>query len=174
MKINYIKLYGENDFNYQSPASIIEHLCACRKVGANYLINIGPTAQGGVDPLQRELMRVLGKWMSIYGEAIYNGKPHGATCINPKNFVLKTDDYLYFFIHDLGRNGNVNVTSSGKYSGNIAFNRVFERIDSIEWMDNGESLDFTRNDNGAFSFDATGYPYGMSTCVRVAKAKLLK
>ena len=165
---------GENDFNYQSPASIIEHLCACRKVGANYLLNIGPTAQGGVDPLQRELMRVLGKWMSLYGEAIYLGKPHDATCIHPKNFVLKSPDYLYFFIHDLGRNGNVNVTLDGKYSGNIAFNRVFEPIESISWMDNGESLDFATNENGTFTFNATGYPYGMSTCVRVAKAKISK
>ena len=165
---------GESDFNYQSPASIIEHLCACRKVGANYLLNIGPTAQGGVDPLQRELMRVLGKWMSLYGEAIYEGKPHGATCMNPKNFALKTDDYLYFFIHDLGRNGNVNVTAGGKYSGNIAFNRVPECIESIEWMDNGEALNFSWNGDGTFSFNATGYPYGMSTCVRVARAKLSK
>ena len=160
---------GANDFNYQSPLSIIEHLCACRKVGANYLLNIGPTAQGSVDPLQKALMGTLGKWMALYGEAIYQGKPHAATCMNPKNFVLKDDGCLYFFIHDLGRLGDVNVTAGGMYTGGISFNRVAEKIESIKWMDNGEELPFSQSGEN-FSFVASGYPYGMSTCVRVAKA----
>ena len=123
--------------------------------------------------LQGELMRILGKWMSLYGEAVYEGKPYGATTQNAKNFVLKGDGYLYFFVHDLGRNGNVNVTKDGKYSGYLAFNRVPDAIESIEWMDNGEQLSFVQ-DGESFSFNATGYPYGMSTCVRVAKAKISK
>ena len=162
---------GNLDLNYQSPKSIIESLCACRRVGANYLLNIGPTAQGGVDPMQRELMRILGKWMSLYGEAVYEGKPYGATTQNGKNFVLKGDGYLYFFVHDLGRNGNVNVTKDGKYSGYLAFNRVTDAIEGVEWMDNGEKLDFVQQGD-CLSVNATGYPYGMSACVRVAKAKL--
>ena len=32
-------------------------------------------------------------------------------------------------------------------------------------------LDFIQNDN-MLSVNATGFPYGMSTCVRVAKAKI--
>ena len=33
---------GKNDFAYMGPPQIIENLCACRKVGANYLLNVGP------------------------------------------------------------------------------------------------------------------------------------
>ena len=47
---------GEFDINYKSPANLIESLCLSRKVGANLLLNIGPTAQGGVDPYQREFL----------------------------------------------------------------------------------------------------------------------
>ena len=162
---------GENDFNYQSPCSVIEHLCACRRVGANYLINIGPTAQGGIDPMQSALMGVLGKWVALYGEAIYNGKPHPATCMSKKDFALKADGYLYFFIHDLKRTGSPHVTPEGRYCGSIAFNLVSERVTEIEWMDNGERLNFTQSD-GVFSFFATGFPYGTSTCVRVDRAKI--
>jgi len=164
---------GKNDFNYQSPRSIIEHLCACRRVGANYLINIGPTAQGGIDPMQRELMRILGKWMRLYGEAIYRGKPHPATCSHKKNFLLKSEDAIYVFVHDLGRKGNPNVTVGGEIEGDTVFRGVSEPIASITWMDNGEELSFTR-ENDVLAIDATGYPYGMSTCVRVAKATLKK
>ena len=163
--------YGERDFNYQSPKSIIESLCACRRVGANYLLNIGPTEQGGIDPMQKELFRILGKWMSIYGEAIYTPKPYPASCAYTKNFVLKGEEYLYFFIHDLGREGDENVVEQGKFLGDITFDNVGEEISSIFWMDNGEELSYSQND-GSLTFNATGYPYGLSTCVRVAKAKI--
>lgn len=162
---------GKNDFNYKSPKELIETLCSCRKVGANLLLNIGPTAQGGVDPYQRELMKIVGKWIDIYGQAIYEGKPHPATCSNEKNFVLKSDRYLYFFIHELGKKGNKHVTVGEECDNDFVFNNVSEQIESVEWMDNGEALEFTHSDN-VFSLYATGYSYGTSTCVRVAKAKI--
>ncbi len=164
---------GENDFNYQSPRSIIEHLCACRRVGANYLLNIGPTAQGGIEPMQRELMRILGKWMALYGEAIYEGKPHPAKCGADKNFILSGDGYLYVFIHDLGRGGDKNVTVDLFSNGSFTFDGVNESIESVEWMDNGEVLEFAQRD-GALSINATSYDYGTSTCVRVARARIRK
>ena len=39
---------GSEDYNYLSPGAIIGNLCACRKVGANYLLNVGPTAGGAI------------------------------------------------------------------------------------------------------------------------------
>ncbi|MBQ6824052.1 MAG: alpha-L-fucosidase [Clostridia bacterium] len=162
---------GDNDFNYKSPKELIEALCACRKVGANLLLNIGPTGQGGIDPYQRELMNIMGKWMKLYGEAVYLGKPHPATCANGKNFVLKGDGCLYFFIHDLRQSGNKHVTVAGEFNDDFIFQNVAEEIESIEWMDNGQQMVFEQKD-GTFSLDAIGYTYGTSTCVRVAKAKL--
>ena len=162
---------GVNDFNYKSPAELIETLCACRRVGANLLLNIGPTAQGGIDLYQKAVMEVMGKWMKLYGEAVYDGKPHGATCENEKNFVLKGDGCLYFFMHNIGRNGNANVTVGGEASNDYVFDGVTEEIESIQWLDNGEGFDFKREGDRVELF-ATGYPYGMSTCVRVAKAKI--
>ena len=162
---------GCNDFNYKSPKELIETLCSCRRVGANLLLNIGPTAQGGVDPFQKQLMNLIGKWMDIYGEAIYNVKPHPAVCGNVKNFALKSDGYLYFFVHDLTQQGDANVTVEEDCDNDFVFRNVAEEIERVEWMDNGETLGF-KQDDGIFSLYATGYPYGTSTCVRVAKAKI--
>ena len=164
---------GHLDLNYQSPKSIIEHLCACRKVGANYLLNVGPTAQGGIEPIQKALFSILGRWMSLFGESIYETKPYGATSSSAKNFALKGEDAVYFFVHDLGILGDFNVTIDGQYSGALAFNHVPDAIERIEWMDNGETLSFIQNGD-TLTFTATGYPYGVSTCVRVAKASLKK
>lgn len=159
---------GLCDFNYKSPKELIECLCDCRKVGANLLLNIGPTAQGGVEPMQKELMAIIGKWMNIYGEAIYNGKPyahHSAV----RNCILKGDGCLYIFAYDLGKQGSEHVTVSGSYCGPYAFSDIQDEVSSIRWMDNGEELDFMQKGT-SLTVNFTGNPYGRSYCVRVAKA----
>jgi len=164
--------FGHTDFNYKSPKELLESLCASRRVGANYLLNIGPTAQGSVDPYQRELMKLLGGWMQIYGEAIYTGKPYPAYGMG-KNFILKGENCLYLFFFDLVREGNKNVTvrQDGGYCGAYAFENVADAVADVRWMDNGEVLRFAQNDD-LLTVNATGFPYGMATCVRVAKATL--
>ncbi len=159
---------GANDFNYKSPGELIDALCHCRKVGANYLLNIGPTAQGGIDPFQKELFKIIGKWMKLFGEAIYEGKPYHSYGINEKNFILKGDGVLYFFFPDLGKRTLKHVTVEGKFAGAYCFGDVADKIKSVEWMDDGEVLNFTQN-NTLLAIQAEGFPYGKSCCVRVAK-----
>jgi len=163
---------GICDFNYKSPKELIETLCDCRKVGANLLLNIGPGPQGNVIPMQKELMAIIGDWVNIFGEAIYEGKPYESYSIG-RNFILKGEDCLYVFCYDLGIYGSADVTVSGKYSGAYAFSKIADEIDSVYWMDNGEKLDFAQNGENLV-INMTGTPYGMSYCVRVAKAMIKK
>ena len=162
--------FAENDFNIKSPKNLIESLCLCRKVGANYLLNIGPTAQGGIDPLQNEVLKAVGRWMDIYGEAIYQGKPYPGSGIG-KNFILKGEEALYLFFFNLGCVGDENVVLDGNYCGSYSFGNVTDKVKSIVWMDNQEVLEFAQSET-MLAVNATGFPYGMSTCVRVAKAVL--
>lgn len=164
--------YGQGDWNYKSPKELIERLCACRKVGANYLLNIGPEDQGRVNSYQRGLLELVGKWMDIFGEAIYEGRPYAVKNAG-KSFILKSRDgkALYIFAHDLGIAGDSNVTIDGNAMANYVFEGVEDRISSIEWMDNGEKLDFVQKEN-MLGVRMTGYPYGSSYVVRVAKAMI--
>lgn len=161
---------GYNDFNYKSPAELIETLCDCRKVGANLLLNIGPEAQGKIDPMQEQILNIMGRWMKLFGEAVYEGKPCGIGGMG-RNFVLKGDKCLYLFCYDLGKKGNDNVTVGGQYSGAYAFGNVKDCVKSIKWMDNDEQLEFAQKD-GMLAVNLTGTPYGTSYCVRVAKAEV--
>ena len=164
---------GNNDLNYKSPSEIIETLCACRRVGANLLLNIGPKGDGSIGAMEGALMGTLGRWMDKFGEAIYLGRPHTSIAGYSKNFILKSDDSLYLFFHDLGHSGNENVTLDSGKKANSSFSGVFEEIESLEWMDNGEPLEFEKQGSSLF-VNATGYHYGSSYCVRVAKAKIGK
>lgn len=161
---------GYNDFNFKSPSELIESLCDCRKVGANLLLNIGPDAQGGLQKMQASIMEIMGRWMDIFGEAIYEGKPCKYGCIG-KNFVLKGDKCLYIFCYDLAREGSGHVVVGGKYMGAFAFSDIADKVKSIKWMDNDEELEFVQSEN-TLSVNFTGTPYGTSYCVRVAKAEV--
>lgn len=163
---------GLYDFNYKSPGELIETLCNCRKAGANYLLNIGPEAQGKINSYQKELLKLLGRWNKIFGEAIYNGRPYSAGGMG-KNFILKSEDkkHLYIFAFDLGVIGNENVTVGTRYSGSYSFGNVKDKVSSIQWLDNGEKLDFIQNDN-MLCINLTCSDHGSCFCVRVARADI--
>ncbi len=163
---------GHSDFNYKSPKELIETLCDCRKVGANLLLNVGAEKQGKIAGMSKELMLLIGKWMNIFGEAIYEGEVYPCGSIG-RNFVLKGDNCLYIFAYDLGAKGNENVSVGGNYAGVYSFSGINEDIEKIEWMDNKESLKFSCID-GMLTVNLTGMPYGTGYCVRVAKAYIKK
>lgn len=43
--------------------------------GGNYLLNIGPMADGVIAPVFEERLRSLGAWLNVNGEAIYGSRP---------------------------------------------------------------------------------------------------
>ena len=159
---------GGNDFKYQSVSDLIETLCSCRRVGANYLLNIGPDALGEVLPLQRELLLMVGQWVSLFADAVYKPIPSKVQGYG-KDFVLEDDKNYYFFIHNLDIVGDENVTVAQGGSGVRGFSQMKEELQELYWMDNKQHLDFAGNpQNGLFTFFAPGFPYGMNTVVRVA------
>jgi len=164
--------YGAKDVHCKSLAELIETLCACRRVGANYLLNVGPDPEGAITPLQAALMEGIGDWIRYTGNCIYKSKPCGVTGINhTKNFALRDGNTMYFFIHNLPIAGSSHVVVEGGGAGEKTFSGVPSGIKSLCWTDNGESLDY-RYDGDVFVFNATEYPYGTDLVVRVAKAEL--
>ena len=163
---------GHSDFNYKSLPHLIETLCACRKVGANYLLNVGPTGEGEITLLQEALLRGIGDWINLGGGSIYEGKPCGVSCEDaPKNFALRIDNKLYFYVHDLSITGDSNVTVAGGGAGDKVFTGVPGRIKSVKWTDCDGNLAFTQ-DGDKVTINCTGYTYGKSLVVRVAEAEI--
>lgn len=60
------------------PEKIRDHLVNLAKVvsrGGNYLLNIGPRGDGSVVEFEADVLRSMGKWLSLNGEAIYGSTP---------------------------------------------------------------------------------------------------
>lgn len=158
---------GNADFNYKSLPELIETLCACRKVGANYLLNIGPDGDGGVMQMQEALLCGIGDWIRVTGDAFYEAKPCEAKGEN-KDFILKKGNKLYAYIHGLTIQGDSSVTVETANLGWKNFTGIGGKIKSVKWTDNGEALDFKQDGSNASIF-ATGFEYGTQLVVRVAE-----
>jgi alpha-L-fucosidase len=71
MTINGSWGYNTNDMRYKSAQQLIRNLSDITSKGGNYLLNVGPTAEGLIPQPQVERLQAIGKWMRTNGEAIY-------------------------------------------------------------------------------------------------------
>lgn len=55
--------------------AIIKDLVDTVALGGNYLLNVGPTADGMIPAVFEERLRGVGAWLKVNGEAIYASKP---------------------------------------------------------------------------------------------------
>lgn len=64
--------YNKNDKNFKSASEMLRMLADIASKGGNYLLNIGPTADGVFPQESIDRLREIGNWMKINGEAIYS------------------------------------------------------------------------------------------------------
>jgi alpha-L-fucosidase len=163
---------GANDYSFKSPANVIENLASCRKVGANYLLNVGPTATGAIPDYEAASLAVAGRWAEQHALPVYDGKPVPVSC-RGRDFVLEADGKLYWFVYDLRIAGHGQVTVSVGGAGPRVAQGIKQPIKKVSWLDNGEALAFSQNaDAGLATVNFTGYPYGTNLVVRVAEIEL--
>ena len=63
--------YKSYDHDWKSTKTLIHNLIDIASKGGNYLLNVGPTAEGLIPEPSVERLEKIGQWMKINGEAIY-------------------------------------------------------------------------------------------------------
>lgn len=66
--------YNKADNNWKSANTLIYNIIDIAAKGGNYLLNVGPTAEGVIPPESVERLAEMGKWLKVNGEAIYATK----------------------------------------------------------------------------------------------------
>jgi alpha-L-fucosidase len=75
MTINDTWGYKSYDTNFKSTETLVRNLVDIASKGGNYLLNIGPDAQGNVPSSEIERLQQVGRWISVNGESIYGTQP---------------------------------------------------------------------------------------------------
>ena len=63
--------FRKDDTNWKSPAQIAFKLVDIVSKGGNYLLNVGPTADGIIPQASQDNLRTVGRWLKVNGEAVY-------------------------------------------------------------------------------------------------------
>lgn len=66
--------YYEADRNWKTVKQLIQYLVTCASLEGNFLLNVGPRADGTFPPEAIERLQAIGRWMKIHGESVYGSK----------------------------------------------------------------------------------------------------
>jgi alpha-L-fucosidase len=73
--INHTWGYKSYDHDWKSPGTITFKLVDIVSKGGNYLLNVGPMADGMIPKPSQDILRVVGEWLKVNGEAVYGAGP---------------------------------------------------------------------------------------------------
>jgi alpha-L-fucosidase len=70
-ELNHNWGFDQNDSDYKSPSEVLAILLDVASKGGNYLLDVGPTAQGTIPVVARENLLTVGRWLKVNSQAVY-------------------------------------------------------------------------------------------------------
>src|SRR4051794_9825337 len=90
--------YQRADDNWKSAKTVIRNLITCARDGGNYLLNIGPRADGSIPEESVRVLQEVGQWMSKNGDTIYKSDLCQPRRSNYASFT-RTGNTLFMHVH---------------------------------------------------------------------------
>jgi alpha-L-fucosidase len=88
------------DHEWKSVEQLLYSLIRSASNGCNYLLNIGPTAEGIVPEESVERLKIIGEWMKVNGEAIYGAGAGPFPYPFPWGMMTVKDSNLYLIFSE--------------------------------------------------------------------------
>lgn len=100
--------FKSGDNKWKSNETLIRNLIDIASKGGNYLLNIGPKADGTFPEQSIQSLKTIGEWMRVNGEAIYATK---ASDLPQPSWgrITQKGDFLYLFVFDWPKDGKLVV-----------------------------------------------------------------
>lgn len=86
----------ETTQDYMSAAELIELLVDLVSAGGNFLLNVGPNADGTIPVIMQERLEQIGEWLSVNGEGIYASRKLKKSKLE-KVWYTQKDGKIYVF-----------------------------------------------------------------------------
>jgi alpha-L-fucosidase len=98
MTINDHWFHIDRSINYKSTKQLIAYLVRSASADANYLLNVGPLANGEIVPTHAARLRAVGAWLKQNGESVYGTR---AGAIPPTAITVSTRKGDTHYVHVL-------------------------------------------------------------------------
>ncbi|MEO8659562.1 MAG: alpha-L-fucosidase [Bryobacteraceae bacterium] len=63
--------FKKDDHNWKKADDLAYHLVDIVSKGGNYLLNVGPDGEGVIPQPSQQMLRLIGKWLTVNGESVY-------------------------------------------------------------------------------------------------------
>ncbi len=100
--------YKANDHNWKSEEDLVRKLVDIVSKGGNYLLNVGPTAEGLIPQPSVERLEAMGRWLATNGKAIYGCDP-GPVQRVPWCRSTQDGSTVYLHVFDWPADGLLNI-----------------------------------------------------------------
>ena len=100
--------YNAADTHWKSSADLIRKLADICAKGGNFLLNVGPTAEGEFPAACVERLRDMGRWLRTNGDAIY-GTTAGPFAHLSWGVATRKADKLFLHVFDWPKDGQLRV-----------------------------------------------------------------
>ncbi|WP_158972757.1 alpha-L-fucosidase [Paraglaciecola sp. L3A3] len=149
------------DTDWKQPIELLYWLVANVSKGGNFLLNVGPDGEGVIPVESANILKEVGQWLSMNGEAIYDSQPwqvdhEGPTNLSMKGtkhrennkvaFDFKDNDFWFtskankIYVISLA-NPNTNKVSIKSLSGQeIKSIRVLGQDDRVNWQQGPDAI----------------------------------
>ncbi len=147
--------YTVSDDEWKSVKAILIQLITCANQGGNYMLNIGPRADGSVQDEAVHLLQQIGKWMDENGEAIYGSEPISERW-HPYAKYTRKGNTLYIHVH-FWPAATLATKTLALYQPPtvLSIGGVRAKVKSARLLASGKTVDFVQDD---VSLRFTGLP----------------
>jgi alpha-L-fucosidase len=104
--------YKWYDENWKSTKTLVQYLTDIASKGGNFLLNVGPTAEGEIPQPSIKRLKAIGTWMKVNSESIYGTTASPFFKLPWGRCTKKTDNKgttLYFHVFDWPENGKLAI-----------------------------------------------------------------
>ena len=101
--------------------------------GGNYLLNVGPTGKGEIIPFEQEVLKSMGAWLALNGEAVYGTEP----------VYLEDPDWGYA----TQKGNNLYAIVTKPTMDKIVVKGILSKVKSVNLLGEGELIMDQKNEN---------------------------
>lgn len=129
--------YKPND-RYKSTHKLVQLLVKIVSRGGNFLLNVGPSPDGELDPMVYDRLKGIGDWMQVNGEAIYGTKPVKPYHETKIAFTQKGNSIYAFYLPEEDEKvmpGKISINSIQPVKGSLVYLLGYSK--PLKWETNG-------------------------------------